>query len=133
MVVTRVGENKKMKEELINIKTKLEDLDQKILGLHLEHSPMCNQQQPESSADTRFSSSNNFHGMKLYFPRFNGDDPNGWIYSEEQYFSLHNNFDVNKFPLASFHLDHEALQWFRWYIKDHEEPQWIDFFQLILH
>ena len=71
---------------------------------------MRNQQDPESFADTGFSSSRNFHGSKLVFPHFNGDDPTGWIYREEQYFSLHNIFDVNKVPLASFHLEHEALQ-----------------------
>ena len=66
------------------------------------------------------------------FPCFNGDDLTGWIYREKQYFSLHNTFDVNKVPLASFHLEHEALQWFFWYIKVHEEPKWTYFFQLLL-
>ena len=46
---------------------------------------------------------------------------------------MHNTFDVSKVPLASFHLERESPQWFCWYIKDHEEPQWIGFFQLILH
>ena len=94
---------------------------------------MNNRWQSKSSIDTMFSSSNNFRGSKLDFPRFNGDDPNGWIYRAKQYFSLHNTLDVNKFQLASFHLEHESLQWFRWYIKDHEAPQWIDFCQLLLH
>ena len=49
------------------------------------------------------------------------------------YFNMHNTFDVTKFPLASFHLERESLQWFYWYIKDHEEPQWTYFCQLILH
>ena len=46
---------------------------------------------------------------------------------------MHNTFDVTKVPLASFHLEREALQWFFWYIKDHEEPQWTYFFQILLH
>ena len=53
-------------------------------------------------------------------------------YRAEQYFSLHNTFDVNKVALASFHLEHEALQWFHWYIKAHAEPNWTDFSQLLL-
>ena len=129
MVVTHAGANKQMEEELATIKSKLEDLDQKILALN---PPMNNHHQPESFADTRFSSCSNFRGMKLDFPRFNGDDPTGWIYRAEQYFSLHNTFDFNKFPLASFHLEHEALQWFYWYIKAHANPNWIDFSQLLL-
>ena len=54
MFVTRAGENKQMEEKLAAIKSKLEDLDQKILGLHLQDSPMNKRHQPESSADTRF-------------------------------------------------------------------------------
>ena len=42
MVVTRVGANKKMEEELATIKTKLKNLDQNILGLHIQHSAMSN-------------------------------------------------------------------------------------------
>ena len=134
MVVTHTRANKQMEEELAAIKSKLEDLDQKFLGLHLQHSPMNNRHQPESSADTGFQSSSNFHGSKLVSPRFNCDDPTGWIHKEEQYFNRHNNFDITKVPLASFHLEREALQWLCWYnIKDHEEPQWTDFFQLLLH
>ena len=123
MVVTRAGATKQMEEELATIKSKIEDLDQKFLILHIHHSPMNNCCQPESTADTRFSSSSNFHGLKLDFPRFNGDDMTGWIYREEQYFSLHKYFDVNKVPLASFHLEHESLQWFHWYIKAREEKK----------
>ena len=93
---------------------------------------MDNRCQPESSADTGFSLFSHYRKPKLDFPRFNGDDPTGWIYSTEQYFSLHNTFDVNKVPLASFHLEHEALQWFRWYIKAHAEPNWTEFSQLLL-
>ena len=122
-----------MEEELTTPKTKLEDLDQRFLDLHIQHSAMINQQQPESSTDIELSSSNNFRGLNIDFPCFSGDDPTGWIHKAEQYFNMHNTFDVTKVPLASFHLEREALQWFYWYIKDHEEPQWTDFCQLLLH
>ena len=45
---------------------------------------------------------------------------------------MHDTFDVAKVEPASFHLEHESLQLFRWYIKDHEEPKWKDCFQLLL-
>ena len=70
---------------------------------------MINRRQLEYSVDTGFSSSSIFCGSKIYFPHFNGDDPTGWIYREEDYFSLHNTFDVTKVPISSFHLEHEAL------------------------
>ena len=85
-----------------------------------------------SSEDIGSYSSANFRGQTFDFPCFNCDDPTGWIYKAEQYFSLHKTFDVNKLPLGSFHWEHEFLQWFCWYIKAHEEENWIDFFQLLL-
>ena len=131
MVVTGAGANKQMEEELAAIRSKLEDLDQKFLGLNRQHSPMDNHRQLESSADTGFSLFSHYRWSKLDFPRFN-DDPTKWIYRAEQYFSLHNTFDFNKVPLASFNLEHESHQWLHWYIKAHAEPNWTDFSQLLL-
>ena len=121
-----------MEEELATIKSKLEDLDQKFLGLNRQHSPMDNRRQLESSADTGFSVFSHYRRPKLDFPRFNGDDPTGWIYREKQYFSFHKKIYVNKVPLSSFHLEHEELQWFYWYIKAHAKANWTDFSQLLL-
>ena len=93
---------------------------------------MNTRRQSESSSNNGFFSSSNFHGPKLDFPHFTGTDPTGWIYRAEQYFSLYNTFDVHQVTLASFHLEQENLQWYRWYIKAHEEPKWPDFCQLFL-
>ena len=82
MVVTCAGENKQMEDKLAALKTTLQDLDEKFLGLHLQRSTMNNRAQPKSFGETGFSSSNNFRGLKLDFPRFNGDDLTGWIYKE---------------------------------------------------
>lgn len=110
MVVTYVRE-KKM-EELASLKTKLQDLDNKFIGLSLQHS---------WSSEPRFSSSTS-HGPKLDFPPFNGTDLTGWSYRVEQYFNLHSTLNTNKVPLESFHLEHEALQWFYLYLKAQREP-----------
>ena len=63
-----------MEEEIVTFKTKIEDLDQTFIDLHLQHSSMSNRQQLESSTETEFSASTNFHGPKIDFPCFNGDD-----------------------------------------------------------
>ena len=92
MVVTHARENKQMEEECVTLETKLQDLDEKFIGLHIQHSTMRNQRQHDSSVDTGFSSSNNFRRPKMDFPLFNGDDLTGWIYRAKQYFNLHNTF-----------------------------------------
>ena len=42
MVVPHAGSNRQMEEELVSLNTKLEDLDQKFLNLHLQYSAMSN-------------------------------------------------------------------------------------------
>jgi hypothetical protein len=53
------------------------------------------------------------HNLKLSFPKFNGDDPTGWIYKAEQYFEFQNIALDQQVQLASFHLEGIALQWHR--------------------
>lgn len=47
--------------------------------------------------------------LKLYFPKFNGDDLTGWIYQAEQYFDFKNIASDQQVRLASFHLEGIAL------------------------
>nr|GFB86192.1 transposon Ty3-G Gag-Pol polyprotein [Tanacetum cinerariifolium] len=55
--------------------------------------------------------------LKLFFPRFSGEDPQGWVYQAEQYFEFQKVAEGDRIALASFHLDGIALQWHRWYTK----------------
>nr|GFA52788.1 hypothetical protein [Tanacetum cinerariifolium] len=52
--------------------------------------------------------------LKLFFPRFSGEDPQGWVYQAEQYFEFQKVVEGDRIALASFHLDGIALQWHRW-------------------
>ena len=51
--------------------------------------------------------------MKLEFPRFFGEDPTSWVYKANQYFRYYNTPIGEKLMLASFHMEGEALIWFR--------------------
>jgi hypothetical protein len=55
--------------------------------------------------------------LKLHFPKFNGEDPIGWLYKAEQYFEFQNIRAAQCVQLAAFHLKGIALQWFRWLTK----------------
>ncbi|RVX19461.1 hypothetical protein CK203_008788 [Vitis vinifera] len=50
---------------------------------------------------------------QLSFPKFNGNDPTGWIYEAKQYFEFKNITPEQQVQLASFHLEGIALQWHR--------------------
>ncbi|KAH7521526.1 hypothetical protein FEM48_Zijuj07G0042900 [Ziziphus jujuba var. spinosa] len=49
--------------------------------------------------------------LKLDFPRFDGNDPKGWLYKGEQYFEIKKIEPLQQVQLALFHLDGIALQW----------------------
>ena len=65
--------------------------------------------------------------LKLSFPKFNGDDPTGWIYKAEQYFDFMNITPGQQVQLASFHLEGIALQWHRWLTKFRGPLTWDEF------
>ncbi|KAA8549572.1 hypothetical protein F0562_001410 [Nyssa sinensis] len=71
--------------------------------------------------------------LKLHFPKFNGDDPTGWIYKAEQYFKFQNIVVAQRVLLASFHLEGISLQWHRWLTKFRGPLTWEELTKAILH
>ena len=55
--------------------------------------------------------------LKFSFPKFNRDDPTGWIYKVEQYFDFKNIAPYPQVQLASLHLGGIAMQWHQWLTK----------------
>ncbi|KAK2982131.1 hypothetical protein RJ640_016811 [Escallonia rubra] len=64
---------------------------------------------------------------KLSFPRFNGDDPRGWMRKAKQYFELCPIHEDYKVPYASVHFDAQAEHWYAAYIKPIENVDWDSF------
>ncbi|KAA8526488.1 hypothetical protein F0562_008310 [Nyssa sinensis] len=73
------------------------------------------------------------HHLKLSFPKFNGDDPTGWVYKAEQYFDFKNIAPDQQVQLASFHLEGIALQWHRWWTKFRGPLTWDEFTKALSH
>jgi hypothetical protein len=69
--------------------------------------------------------------LKLHFPKFNGEDPIGWLYRAEQYFEFQNIRAAQRVQLAAFHLEGIALQWFRWLTKFRGPLTWDELTQAI--
>ncbi|GKA22419.1 transposon ty3-G gag-pol polyprotein [Tanacetum coccineum] len=70
--------------------------------------------------------------LKLHFPRFEGEDPKGWLYQAEQYFELQRVETEDQVQLASFHIDGIALQWHRWITKFRGPMTWAEFLKVLL-
>jgi hypothetical protein len=58
---------------------------------------------------------------KLDFPKYNGhEDPTSWICRVEQYFDFKQIEEMEKLPLAAYHLEGESQMWYQLF-KDSEE------------
>ncbi|XP_028115673.1 uncharacterized protein LOC114313491 [Camellia sinensis] len=92
--------------------------------------PATNNQSP--SHGTTNTHDRNYTHLKLSFPKFNGDDPTGWIFKAEQYFEFKNVAPDQQVQLASFHLEGIALQWLRWLTKFRGPLTWNELTKALL-
>lgn len=69
--------------------------------------------------------------ISLKFPTFDGDDPDGWIFNADQYFTLHVVDDNMKLSIASAHLKGDANAWYRWKRTTVTVTTWLEFCSLV--
>lgn len=60
-------------------------------------------------------------------PRFYGDNPESWVFQAERYFNFYNISEDHKLSLASFYLDGEAREWYRWLFWNKQLSDWTNF------
>ncbi|KAJ8533651.1 hypothetical protein K7X08_006975 [Anisodus acutangulus] len=60
-------------------------------------------------------------------PRFHGVNPEAWVFQAERYFDFYHISEDHKLSLASFYLDGEALEWFRWLFRNKQPSDWDSF------
>jgi hypothetical protein len=70
--------------------------------------------------------------LRLDFPRFDGSDPAGWLYRAEQFFEYHQTQAIQQIRIASFHLEGDALQWYRWATTANPMATWPEFAKALL-
>lgn len=51
---------------------------------------------------------------RMDLPRFNGEDPDGWLMEAEKHFTLYTLSEEEKKEVAAVFLDGEALLWYQW-------------------
>ncbi|KAF8405656.1 hypothetical protein HHK36_007732 [Tetracentron sinense] len=70
--------------------------------------------------------------MKLDFPRWDEDDPSGWVSRAERFFRFHRTLEASRVDIASIHLEGEAVQWYDWFEASHGIPTWATFVEGLL-
>lgn len=71
---------------------------------------------------------------KVEFPRFDGDDLEGWIFRSERFSKIDHTPAENKVTMASVHLSGKALEWHQSFLKrrgSEKEPSWDEYEEAI--
>ncbi|KAF9616826.1 hypothetical protein IFM89_032676 [Coptis chinensis] len=77
----------------------------------------------------RLQQQNNIQGrpLRLDFPRFEGEEPEGWLFQVERFFSLNPMPPAQQVTMASIHLRGGAVPWYRWLHNSMGDLTWNQF------
>ncbi|KAH0672438.1 hypothetical protein KY290_024676 [Solanum tuberosum] len=64
--------------------------------------------------------------------RFHGVNPESWVFQAECYFEFYGITEDYKLTLASFYLDGDALEWYRWLFRNKQLVNWEHFTEKLL-
>ncbi|XP_015387832.1 uncharacterized protein LOC107177859 [Citrus sinensis] len=65
--------------------------------------------------------------MKMDVPKFDGSDPNGWIFRIEEFFDFHDTPEILRLRIVSFHMEGRAAAWYQWMKNNHLLTTWQEF------
>ncbi|KAF5446449.1 hypothetical protein F2P56_032077, partial [Juglans regia] len=75
-----------------------------------QHFPENRQEREHENNDNRRALT---RGIKLDFPHFDGSDPAGWVFKADHYFEFHQTHPSQKLLMAAYHMQGEALIWYK--------------------
>ncbi|MCH79495.1 hypothetical protein A2U01_0000245, partial [Trifolium medium] len=110
-----------------SITTKLDAVTDRVVSLE-RSSPASVQSQPavNTPSETATQTHKPPH-LKLEVPRFQGNDPHGWIFKISQFFEYHQTPEEERITVASFYLDGPALGWYQWLYRNGQIVSWHQF------
>ncbi|GJY22842.1 ty3-gypsy retrotransposon protein [Tanacetum coccineum] len=69
--------------------------------------------------------------MRLDVPKFSGSDPDRWIFSITEYFTLLNILVDQRLRVVGFNLEGDAAEWFRWMTRNKLITSWKGFLESV--
>ena len=109
--------------------SKFDDLLNRMNQLETSHT---NSHIPQAFASaSSAATANAAYRLKLEVPRFDGSDPEGWIFKITQFFEYHATPDHDRLTIASFYMEGPALAWFQWMYRSGQLSSWSAFLHAI--
>lgn len=106
---------------------KYSDLSGKVDSI-LDHLWLRDTNHNHASSSVQFSQRS---PVKLDIPRFDSQDPLGWIFKITQLFDYQNTPEEERITVASFYLDDAALSWYQWMFHNGFITSWSGFLQAL--
>nr|GEU88347.1 Ty3/gypsy retrotransposon protein [Tanacetum cinerariifolium] len=69
--------------------------------------------------------------MRLDVPKFNGSDPESWIFASNEYFSLLETTPEQRLRIIGFNLEADAAEWYRWMTRNKLITSWDGFLESV--
>ncbi|KAF5443243.1 hypothetical protein F2P56_035816, partial [Juglans regia] len=69
--------------------------------------------------------------VKLDFPHFRGEDPEGWVFKMNHYFAFYQTPVAQKILMASYHMEGEALTWYQDAVDTGQFTNWQTFVEAL--
>ena len=86
---------------------------------------------PSFANSAATATANTAYRLKLEVPRFDGTDPEGWIFKVTQFFEYHATPEHDRLTIASFYMEGPALAWFQWMYHSGQLSSWSAFLHAI--
>ncbi|GJS61428.1 gypsy/ty3 retroelement polyprotein [Tanacetum coccineum] len=105
-------------------------LNERLEGIAASLAQLLVQQQYANRGDRN----NKFSRLgKMEFPKFHGEDVNGWMFRVKQFFAIDAVGEADKIKLVSIHLYDRALTWHMQFIKTHGKAvTWVEYEEAVL-
>ncbi|KAH9649714.1 hypothetical protein KPL70_026087 [Citrus sinensis] len=126
-----------LQQYMATVDSRLDDLRSQIHGSSNHSSRVPHPPHPTSSSTEVNSSgielSPMLRSMKMEVPKFDGSDPNGWVFRIEEFFDFHGTPETLRLRIVSFHMEGRATAWYQWMKMNSLLTTWKEFLQNLKH
>ena len=122
-----------LQQYMAMVDSRLDELRSQIQGSSTNTGRSPNQPHPISSSTEANSNdveiSPVLRSMKMEVPKFDGSDPNGWVFQIEEFFDFHGTPETLRLRIVSFHMEGRAATWYQWMKMNSLLTTWKAFLQ----
>ncbi|XP_024955869.1 uncharacterized protein LOC112498643 [Citrus sinensis] len=120
-----------LQQYMATVDSRLDDLRSQIHGSSTTSGRALHQPNPISHSPEVIAPV--LRSMKMEVPKFDGSDPNGWVFQIEEFFDFHGTSEPLRSWIVSFHMEGRTAAWYQWMKMNSLLTTWKEFLQNLKH